>query len=185
MSSPAGTLLAPRQRMKALERTTRWRLPIALVVTSSVVALACSDVKPGASANEAAAPSAHSAPEQPTPAMAMESASGSDSTVLKLAAATDTTLAGTPARLSVAHVQSVMSDRGFWIGVWGQQVYVFQTASTPARVQGGEAYAVIGSVRAAPHSAQGAPRGMTPIDIEALHAQHLYIAAESVTRTER
>jgi len=115
----------------------------------------------------------------------MDGASGSDSTVLRLAAATDTALVGTPVRLSVAHAQSVMSDRGFWIGVWGQQVYVFQTASRPVPVQGGEAYTVIGTVRAAPQSAQVAPRGMTPIDIEAMHAQHIYIAADSVAANAR
>lgn len=168
--------------MKALERTARRQR--AFAVTLSLVALACGDAKSGASnsaaSNSAASASARSAPGQSAPAMAMESASGSDSTVLRLAAATDTALVGTPVRLSVAHVQSVMSDRGFWIGVWGQQVYVFQTTSRPIPVQGGQAYAVVGTVRAAPHSAQGAPRGMAPIDIEAMHAQHIYIAADSV-----
>lgn len=77
-----------------------------------------------------------------------------------------------------------MSDRGFWIGVWGQEVYVFQTARTATPVQGGEAYSVSGTVRAAPHSARGAPRGMTPIDLEALQAQHIYIEADSVARSQ-
>lgn len=163
--------------MKALERTTRRRL--ALAVTLSLVALACGDTKSGGS-TASGSPSLHPAPGQTTTALAMEGASGSDSTVLRLAAATDTALAGTPVRLSVAHVQSVMSDRGFWIGVWGQQVYVFQTAPRPIPIHGGEAYTVIGTVRAAPHSAQTAPHGMTPIDLEAIHAQHIYIAADSV-----
>lgn len=165
--------------MKVFECITPRRLPIALAVTLTLVTLACGDAKSGSEKAGTLAP-ARSASGQAAPMMNMESASGSDSTVLRLAAATDSALAGTPVRLSVAHVQSVMSDRGFWIGVWGQQVYVFQTASTPVAVHGGEAYAVIGTVRAAPHSAQGAPRGMTPIDIEAMHAQHIYIAAESV-----
>lgn len=117
--------------------------------------------------------------------MIATSPAASDSAVLRLAAATDTTLAGTPVALSVAHVQSVMSDRGFWIGLWGQQVYVFQTAATPTPVHGGEAYVVRGTVRTAPHSTQAAPRGMAPIDIEALHAQQIYIGADSVAPSNR
>jgi len=174
--------------MKALERIApRW-VPVTIVVTASLVVLACGERKPDAPSTSQSAShseSAQSASALPTPAFTMDGASGSDSTVLRLAAATDTALVGTPVRLSVAHAQSVMSDRGFWIGVWGQQVYVFQTASRPVPVQGGEAYTVIGTVRAAPQSAQVAPRGMTPIDIEAMHAQHIYIAADSVAANAR
>ena len=168
--------------MKELERMAHRQ--IALAITLTLVTLACGDTKSGSEKAGSLAP-ARSASGQAAPMMNMESASGSDSTVLKLAAATDSALAGTPVRLSVAHVQSVMSNRGFWIGVWGQQVYVFQTASTPTPVHGGEAYAVIGTVRVAPHSTQGAPRGMAPIDIEALHAQHIYIAADSIAPSAR
>jgi hypothetical protein len=162
--------------MKALEHTAPRRAPIALAIAASLITLACGEPKPGA------APSApHPDPaDQHAPALIATSAAASDSAVVRLAAATDTTLAGTRVRLPVAHAQSVMSDRGFWIGLWGQLVYVFQAAPTPAPVQGGEAYTIVGTVRAAPHSAQGAPRGMTPIDIEAMHAQHVYIAADSV-----
>jgi hypothetical protein len=158
------------------------RCRIALVVALSLAAFACSDQKPGAAP---AVSSAAHATGRSAPALTATTAAGSDSAVVTLAGAADTTLAGTPVQLSVAHVQSVMSDHGFWIGVWGQQVYVFQTASRPIPIQGGEAYSVRGTVRVAPHSAQSAPRGMTPIDIEALHAQHIYIAADSVAPTSR
>lgn len=145
----------------------------------SLAALACSEGKP------AAAPSVQKVTDRSAPAMIATTAAGSDSAVVHLAGATDTALAGTPVQLSVAHVQSVMSDRGFWIGVWGQQVYVFQTASRSTPVQGGEAYSVRGTVRVAPHSAQSAPRGMAPIDIAAMHTQHIYIAADSVAPSAR
>lgn len=158
--------------MQLLERSapSRWRVAVAL----SLAALACSEGKP------AAAPSVQHVSEHSAPGMIATTPAGSDSAVVQLAGATDTALAGTAVRLPVAHVQSVMSGRGFWIGIWGQQVYVFQTARTPIPIQGGEAYSVSGTVRVAPHSAQAAPRGMAPIDIEALHAQHIYIAADSV-----
>lgn len=162
--------------MRALERTApRWA-PVALAITASVITLACGEPKPGA------APSApHPDPvDRSAPAIIATSAAGSDSAVVRLAAVTDTALAGAPVRLPVAHVQSVMSDRGFWIGLWGQLVYVFQTAPAPVPVEGGQAYTVVGTVRPAPHSAQGTPRGMAPIDIEAMHAQHIYIAADSI-----
>ncbi len=170
--------------MREPKRIAPWRLQIALAVTMTLAALACGDTKSGSTKSSALTP-ARAAPGPTVPTMGMESASGGDSTVLQLAAATDTALAGTPVRLSVAHAQSVMSDRGFWIGIWGQQVYVFQTASAPAPVHGGEAYAVVGTVRVAPHSTQGAPHGMAPIDVEALHAQHIYIAADSVAPSAR
>lgn len=117
--------------------------------------------------------------------MITTTAGGSDSAVVRLAEATDTAMAGTPVRLSVGHVQSVMSDRGFWIGAWGQQIYVVQTAATPVPVQGGEAYSIVGTVRVAPHSAQTATRGMAPIDLEAMHAEHIYIAADSIAPSAR
>jgi hypothetical protein len=169
--------------MNARERIAP-RMPTVLAIVSSVVALACGDRKP-ATASTSSTSSASSASLSTAPAFSMNGASGSDSTVLRLAAATDSAPAGTSVHLPVAHAQSAMSDRGFWIGVWGQQVYVFQTARTPTPVQGGEAYSVLGTVRAAPHAIQGAPRGMTPVDLQALQAQHLYIAADSVARAER
>lgn len=166
-------------RMKALGRITLAQSSRALAVTLSLATLACSDQKPGA------APSVREATDRSASAITTTTAAGSDSAVVHLAAATDTTLAGTPVRLSVGHVQSVMSDRGFWIGAWGQQVYVVQTPATPTPVHGGEAYSIIGTVRVAPHSAQTAGRGMAPIDLEALHAQHIYIAADSIAPSER
>jgi hypothetical protein len=161
--------------MKAFER-------IALAIPLTLAAFACSDQKPGAAPAVSAAPHAT---DSSAPAIIETTAAGSDSAVVRLASATDTALAGTPVQLFVAHVQSVMSNRGFWIGVWGQQVYVFSTTARPIPAQGGEAYAVIGTVRTAPHSTQGAPRGMTPIDIEALHAPHIYIVADSIAANKQ
>lgn len=171
--------------MKAFERIALPRSSIALVVALNLAVFACSEGKPGAAPSTSSVSSAPQAADRSTPSMIATTTAGSDSAVVTLAGATDTTLAGTPVQLSVAHVQSVMSDHGFWIGVWGQQVYVFQTPSRPTPIQGGEAYSIRGTVRVAPHSAQSAPRGMTPIDIEALHAQHVYIAADSVAATSR
>lgn len=117
--------------------------------------------------------------------MITTTATESDSAVVRLAEATDTAMAGTPVRISVGHVQSVVSDRGFWIGAWGQQIYVVQTAARPVPVQGGEAYSIVGTVRVAPHAAQAATRDMAPIDLVAMHAEHLYIAADSIAPSER